>query len=50
MVRGGGAGGTRGGGGMGMEAPAGKAPVLHPRTNWSRGFDAVQRFFGAAGP
>ena len=38
-----------GGGGMGMEAPAKKAPVAHPRTNWSSGIGAGQIFYGPAG-
>ena len=37
------------GGGMGMEAPGGKAPVSHPRTNLGWGFDAGKNFFGAGG-
>ena len=35
--------------GMGMEAPAGKSPVPHPRTNWGRGLNAGQSSYGAAG-
>ena len=31
-----------GGGGMGVEAPVGKAPVPRPGTNWGGGFDAGQ--------
>ena len=34
---------------MGMEAPAGKAPLPHPCTNWGWGFDAGQSFYGPAG-
>ena len=49
-----GAGGGGGGGlaahrgGMGMETPAEKAPVPHPRPNWGREFDAGHSFYGPA--
>ena len=32
-----------------METHARKGPVPHPRTNWGRGFDAGQNFYGPAG-
>ena len=36
-------------GGIGMEAPAAKALVPHPRTNWGWGFDAGLNFYGPTG-
>ena len=36
-------------GGMGMETPARTARVPHPSTNWARGFDTGQSFYGPGG-